>query len=182
MPVRLIAYPRSHALRALWSKARRSPRRRSMLPAQARGMWGADLTKLSQIAGISNKARSMVSTMARASPWAVAWPSSVRGLVQYYACFAARRGHGHHPADQSLQASAAAFEIGMSEYDFAFVFMPLTEAQAYFNRAVTAIEIYTDDPDRIDLLSPIGHRCRPGACDLHDRLADATPLRASGAM
>ena len=47
---------------------------------------------------------------------------------------------------------AAVFEIGMSEYDSAFVFMPLTEAQAYFNRAgdVTAIEVYTDDPDRID--------------------------------
>src|SRR5215207_10535609 len=29
---------------------------------------------------------------------------------------------------------AAVFEIGMSEYDAAFVFMPLTEAQAYFNR------------------------------------------------
>jgi len=47
---------------------------------------------------------------------------------------------------------AAVFEIGMSEYDSAFVFMPLTEAQAYFNRSgdVTAIEVYTDDPDRID--------------------------------
>src|SRR5207237_2962319 len=47
---------------------------------------------------------------------------------------------------------AAVFEIGMSEYDAAFVFMPLTEAQAYFNRAgdVTAIEVYTDNPDRID--------------------------------
>jgi lipoprotein-releasing system permease protein len=47
---------------------------------------------------------------------------------------------------------AAVFEIGMSEYDSAFVFMPLSEAQAYFNRAgdVTAIEIYTDDPDHID--------------------------------
>src|SRR5208283_6049268 len=47
---------------------------------------------------------------------------------------------------------AAVFEIGMSEYDAAFVFMPLTEAQAYFNRSgdVTAIEIYTDDPDRVD--------------------------------
>ncbi len=47
---------------------------------------------------------------------------------------------------------AAVFEIGMSEYDSAFVFMPLTEAQAYFNRTgdVTAIEVYTDDPDRID--------------------------------
>jgi lipoprotein-releasing system permease protein len=47
---------------------------------------------------------------------------------------------------------AAVFEIGMSEYDSAFVFMPLIEAQAYFNRAgdVTAIEVYTDNPDNID--------------------------------
>jgi lipoprotein-releasing system permease protein len=47
---------------------------------------------------------------------------------------------------------AAVFEIGMSEYDGAIVFMPLKEAQAYFNRAgdVTAIEVYTDNPDRID--------------------------------
>jgi len=47
---------------------------------------------------------------------------------------------------------AAVFEIGMSEYDSAFVFMPLSESQAYFNRAgdVTAIEVYTDNPDRVD--------------------------------
>jgi len=47
---------------------------------------------------------------------------------------------------------AAVFEIGMSEYDAAFVFMPLREAQLYFNRSgdVTAIEVYTADPDRID--------------------------------
>ncbi len=46
----------------------------------------------------------------------------------------------------------AVFEIGMSEYDSAFVFMPLKEAQAYFNRDgdVTAIEVYTDDPDHVD--------------------------------
>src|SRR6185312_8670947 len=47
---------------------------------------------------------------------------------------------------------AAVFEIGMSEYDSAMVFMPLAESQAYFNRAgdVTAIEVYTDNPDRVD--------------------------------
>jgi len=46
---------------------------------------------------------------------------------------------------------AAVFEIGMSEYDSAFVFMPLPEAQAYFNRSgdVTAIEVYTDNADRV---------------------------------
>jgi lipoprotein-releasing system permease protein len=47
---------------------------------------------------------------------------------------------------------SAVFEVGMSEYDAGFVFMPLTEAQAYFNRAgdVTSIEVYTDNPDRVD--------------------------------
>src|SRR5258705_4692288 len=47
---------------------------------------------------------------------------------------------------------AAIFEIGMSEYDASFVFMPLPEAQAYFNRAgdVTEIEVFVDNPDRID--------------------------------
>jgi len=47
---------------------------------------------------------------------------------------------------------AAEFEIGMSEYDSAFVYMPLKEAQAYFNHAgdVTAIEVYVDNPDDVD--------------------------------
>jgi lipoprotein-releasing system permease protein len=46
---------------------------------------------------------------------------------------------------------AAVFEIGMSEYDSSIVFMPIAEAQAYFNRDndVTAIEVFTDSPDRI---------------------------------
>jgi lipoprotein-releasing system permease protein len=47
---------------------------------------------------------------------------------------------------------AAVFEIGMSEYDLTFVFMPLAEAQAYFNRNgdVTALEVYVDNPDKVD--------------------------------
>lgn len=47
---------------------------------------------------------------------------------------------------------AAVFEIGMSEYDGAFVFMPLPEAQAYFNKDgdVTAIEVYTDNADAME--------------------------------
>ena len=47
---------------------------------------------------------------------------------------------------------AAVFEIGMSEYDSAFVYMPLAESQAYFSRAgdVTAIEVYTDNADLVD--------------------------------
>jgi lipoprotein-releasing system permease protein len=45
----------------------------------------------------------------------------------------------------------AVFEIGMSEYDATFVFMPLSEAQAYFDRIndVSAIEVFTTAPDKI---------------------------------
>jgi lipoprotein-releasing system permease protein len=51
---------------------------------------------------------------------------------------------------------AGVFEIGMSEYDGAFVFMPFEEAQAYFNRDgdASAIEIYLDDPDSVDRVQP----------------------------
>jgi lipoprotein-releasing system permease protein len=47
---------------------------------------------------------------------------------------------------------SAVFEIGMAEYDSTFVFMPLAEAQGYFNRAndVSAIEVFTSNPDKID--------------------------------
>ncbi len=43
------------------------------------------------------------------------------------------------------------FEIGMSEYDATFLFLPLEEAQAYFNLndTVTGVEIYVSDPDDV---------------------------------
>jgi len=43
------------------------------------------------------------------------------------------------------------FEIGMSEYDATFVFMPLAEAQLYFNEEneVSGIDVYVDDPDNV---------------------------------
>jgi lipoprotein-releasing system permease protein len=46
---------------------------------------------------------------------------------------------------------AAVFEIGMSEFDSSVVFMPLSEAQPFFNLSgsVTGIEVYTTNPDRI---------------------------------
>jgi lipoprotein-releasing system permease protein len=46
---------------------------------------------------------------------------------------------------------AAIFEIGMSEYDRTIAFMPLAEAQAYFDRPgrVDVIEVMIDDPDRV---------------------------------
>jgi lipoprotein-releasing system permease protein len=46
----------------------------------------------------------------------------------------------------------AVFEIGMSEFDSTFVYMPLTEAQTYFNRPddVQLIEVYLDNADKVD--------------------------------
>jgi len=52
----------------------------------------------------------------------------------------------------------ATFNIGMAEYDSTFVFMPLQEAQLYFNSADTvhAIEVYVEDPDRVgEMRAPV---------------------------
>src|SRR5688500_113952 len=48
----------------------------------------------------------------------------------------------------------AIFEIGMSEYDLTYVFMPLAEAQLYFNSpdAAHAVEVYIADPDNVGSL------------------------------
>ncbi len=50
------------------------------------------------------------------------------------------------------------FEVGMSEYDSGIIFMPLEEAQLYFNveGIVQNIEIFVQHPDRVeDLREPI---------------------------
>lgn len=51
----------------------------------------------------------------------------------------------------------AIFEIGMSEYDASIIFMPLGEAQLYFNSEdrVQSIEIIADNPDSVDELRPL---------------------------
>src|SRR5271156_6772963 len=52
---------------------------------------------------------------------------------------------------------AAVFQIGMAAFDGTFVFMPLAEGQAYFNLdgQANVIEVYLDDPDRIDAIRPL---------------------------
>lgn len=51
---------------------------------------------------------------------------------------------------------AAIFEIGMSEYDSSILFMPLNEAQLYFNQpdSVTVLEVVLDSPDEVGALTP----------------------------
>lgn len=50
----------------------------------------------------------------------------------------------------------AIFEIGLSEYDAAYVYMPLSEAQLFFNQEdqVQSIEMFVDDPDAVRALQP----------------------------
>ncbi|KQQ48427.1 multidrug ABC transporter substrate-binding protein [Methylobacterium sp. Leaf125] len=50
----------------------------------------------------------------------------------------------------------AIFEIGMTEFDSTFVFMPLTESQAFFNRDadVSLIEIYLDNAEAVGAMRP----------------------------
>lgn len=51
----------------------------------------------------------------------------------------------------------ALFEVGMSEYDASFIYMPLEAAQLYFNQEgeATAIEVFATDPDAMDALRPM---------------------------
>ncbi|HEY0571680.1 MAG TPA: lipoprotein-releasing ABC transporter permease subunit [Enterovirga sp.] len=46
----------------------------------------------------------------------------------------------------------AIFEIGMSEFDATFVYLPLSEAQSFFNRDrdVSLIEVFLEDADKVD--------------------------------
>jgi lipoprotein-releasing system permease protein len=50
----------------------------------------------------------------------------------------------------------AIFEIGMSEYDSSILFMPLNEAQLYFNQpdSVTVLEVVLNSPDEVGALAP----------------------------
>jgi lipoprotein-releasing system permease protein len=51
----------------------------------------------------------------------------------------------------------AVFEIGMSEYDSSIGFMPLQEAQAFFNvpDAAHVLEVLVENPDGIDAVRPL---------------------------
>jgi lipoprotein-releasing system permease protein len=50
----------------------------------------------------------------------------------------------------------AVFQIGVSEFDGIFVYMPFEEAQAFFNRdgEATVIEAFVDKPDNMDAIRP----------------------------
>ncbi|OJT95861.1 lipoprotein-releasing ABC transporter permease subunit [Metarhizobium album] len=62
---------------------------------------------------------------------------------------------GVNPRIKSYVVSGI-FEIGMSEYDSSIIYMPLEEAQLYFNAegVVQSIELFVANPDTVDELRP----------------------------
>ena len=50
----------------------------------------------------------------------------------------------------------AIFELGMSEYDATIAFMPLGEAQKFFNlpKAAHVVEVLVDNPDNVEAMKP----------------------------
>ena len=63
---------------------------------------------------------------------------------------------GVNPRVKSYPVSGV-FEIGMLEYDATMIFMPLEEAQLYFNAGglVQSIELFVDHPEGVDGLRPL---------------------------
>ena len=76
---------------------------------------------------------------------------------------------------------AGTFNIGMSEFDSTFVFMPLEEAQLYFNMgsSVTGLEVMVADPDAAKaMLAPIQDAAGPGARALSWQVISASLFQA----
>jgi lipoprotein-releasing system permease protein len=73
----------------------------------------------------------------------------------------------------------ALFEIGMSEYDQTVAFMPLEEAQRYFNNpgGVSVLEVLVEDPEKVDqMLGPLQQAGGPSVFISDWRQRDATFL------
>ena len=64
----------------------------------------------------------------------------------------------------------AIFQIGMSEFDGVFVYLPLAEAQAYFNKdgEASVVEVFLDNPDDIDAMRGTIEKAVPGPVILTD--------------
>ena len=86
---------------------------------------------------ISRAARSRASTRARASPSASVsrrrWALRVGDKVSLLVAKGAQTPFGIAPRIKAYPVSAI-FSIGMSEFDNVFVYMPLSEAQLFFNK------------------------------------------------
>lgn len=78
---------------------------------------------------------------------------------------------------QKAYEVAVIFEVGMSEFDAGFIFMPIAESQIYFDSEgqASVIEVFIDNPDRIDeYLQPLQHAVGPIATLSDWRFRNAT--------
>ena len=129
--------------------------------ALVRGVREADLEAAAPAsARISRKARSTGSTRVRSvsaigAKLADHLSLRVGDKINLLAPHGAQTPFGITPRMKAYPV-AAVFQIGMSNFDGSFVFMPLSEAQAYFNLdgVVNLIEVYLDDPDGVDAMRP----------------------------
>src|SRR5918998_239942 len=91
------------------------------------------------------------STAAPAPRRAEPWPRRAGNPISRTNPRAPATPFGVAPRQKAYKV-AAVFEIGMSEFDATFVFMPLAEAQPFFNREddVNLVEVFLDNADRVD--------------------------------
>lgn len=122
--------------------------------AIVRGVRPTDLAERDAIAGNvrqgSLQALSEPGTAAVGSRMAERMGLGLGSQVTLISPQGAATAFGSVPRVKSFRV-AAIFEVGMYEYDNAFVYVPLADAQAYFQlpERVNAIEVMVEDPERI---------------------------------
>ena len=133
-----------------------------------RGMRREDLASThDRFENAVRRARSRISTAATRSSSAAGLPSVCGSCPAAQITLIAPRGNvtpfGVTPRVKSYTV-AGTFSIGMSEYDQTFVFMPLDEAQLYFNMGnnVSGLEVMVSDPDSVNRLLSRRSHAPPG--------------------
>ncbi|PZM16829.1 lipoprotein-releasing ABC transporter permease subunit [Rhizobium tubonense] len=127
--------------------------------ALVRGMRAEDLTKLKTISG-NIKSGDLVGFAAGGGVLVGSRMAQQLGLsagdqITLIAPDGDVTPFGVNPRVKSYTVSGI-FEIGMSEYDASIIFMPLEEAQLYFNAPgiVQSIELFITKPDEVEALRP----------------------------
>ncbi len=96
--------------------------------------------------------------------------------IQIYSPTGADSAFGNLGGLEKTYIVGGTYTSGAADYDRAFIFMPLEQAQLFFGKEGVwdVIEIKVDDPDRVqDYLDPVATAAGPGAFvqDWRDRLA-----------
>ncbi len=123
--------------------------------ALVRGITGADLRRLPGIEG--HVVQGSLDDFDHAGGVAIgqrlaeSLGLSIGDQVSVLTAKGAQTPFGVAPRIKSYPVTAI-FQIGMSEFDSSFVYMPMAEAQSYFNKdgEASVVEVFVDDPDHMD--------------------------------